>query len=59
MEDKFAWIISPDLDWNEKKEFITTSLESGIGTVLDLMDIENIKKVGYGKARPYGAAALR
>lgn len=46
MEDKFAWIISPDLDWDEKKEFITTSLESGIDTVLDLMDIENIKKVG-------------
>lgn len=42
---KFAWIISPDLEWEEKKELITTSLESGIDTVLDLIDIDHIKKL--------------
>ena len=46
MKDKFAWIIAPDLDWDDKKEMITTSLESGIDTVLDLIDIENINKIG-------------
>ncbi|MCQ2972608.1 MAG: 3-dehydroquinate synthase II, partial [archaeon] len=46
MKDKFTWIIAPDLDWDDKKEMITTSLESGIDTVLDLIDIENINKIG-------------
>jgi 3-dehydroquinate synthase II len=43
---KFAWIKTPDKPWQEKKELITTSLESGINHVLDLKDYENIKKLG-------------
>ena len=29
MSNKFAWIMSPKADWDDKKEFITTALESG------------------------------
>ena len=46
MKNKFAWIISPKKSWDEKKDLITTSLESGIDTVLDLEDLENIRKIG-------------
>ncbi|MCC7553943.1 MAG: 3-dehydroquinate synthase II [Methanobacteriaceae archaeon] len=46
MKNKFAWIMSPQKDWEEKKDLITTSLESGIDNVLDLKDIDNIRKVG-------------
>jgi 3-dehydroquinate synthase II len=46
MRKKFAWIMSPDKSWEEKKELITTSLESGIDHVLDLTDIDNIQKLG-------------
>lgn len=46
MTEKFAWIMSPDVKWEEKKDLITTALESGIDYVLDLNDIENIKKLG-------------
>ena len=46
MIKKFAWIMSPDKDWEEKKDLITTSLESGIDHVLDLCDIDNIQKLG-------------
>ncbi|MDO5849786.1 MAG: 3-dehydroquinate synthase II [Methanobacteriaceae archaeon] len=46
MSNKFAWIMSPDKDWDDKKELITTGLESGIDFVLDLKDEENIRKVG-------------
>ncbi|MDR3222719.1 MAG: 3-dehydroquinate synthase II [Methanobrevibacter sp.] len=46
MAKKFAWIKTPDKPWQEKKELITTSLESGINHVLDLKDYENIKKLG-------------
>jgi 3-dehydroquinate synthase II len=45
-DKKFAWIITPDKPWDDKKELITTSLESGIDHVLDLKDIENIQKLG-------------
>jgi 3-dehydroquinate synthase II len=38
--------MSPQKDWEEKKDLITTSLESGIDNVLDLKDIDNIRKVG-------------
>ena len=41
MENKFAWISTPDELWDDKKEMITTALESGIDHVLDLDDIEN------------------
>jgi 3-dehydroquinate synthase II len=43
---KFVWIKTPEKLWQEKKELITTSLESGIDHVLDLKDYENIKKLG-------------
>lgn len=46
MTEKFAWIMSPNSNWDEKKDLITTALESGISTVLDLKDIENIHKLG-------------
>ena len=46
MQDKFAWITTPDVEWEDKKEMITTALESGINYVLDLIDCENIRKLG-------------
>ena len=46
MQNKFAWISTPDEVWEDKKEMITTALESGIDHVLDLDDIENIRKLG-------------
>ena len=41
--------MSPKADWDDKKEFITTALESGIDYVLDTEDSENIRKVGNFK----------
>ncbi|ADC46849.1 3-dehydroquinate synthase AroB [Methanobrevibacter ruminantium M1] len=38
--------MSPKTSWDDKKELITTALESGIDHVLDLEDSENIRKVG-------------
>ena len=35
MQNKFAWIMTPDLPWDDRKEMITTALESGISYVLD------------------------
>ncbi len=49
MQNKFAWISTPDALWEDKKEMITTALESGIDHVLDLDDIENIRKLGNVK----------
>ena len=49
MSNKFAWIMSPKARWDDKKEFITTALESGIDYVLDTEDSENIRKVGNFK----------
>ncbi|MBR3141210.1 MAG: 3-dehydroquinate synthase II, partial [Methanobrevibacter sp.] len=49
MQDKFAWITTPDVEWDDKKEMITTALESGIDHVLDLIDMDNIKKLGNVK----------
>lgn len=46
MQNKFAWIMTPDKPWEERKEMITTALESGIDYVLDLGDIDKIKKLG-------------
>ena len=39
MQNKFAWISTPDEMWDDKKEMITTALESGIDHVLDLMTL--------------------
>ena len=41
--------MSPKVDWDDKKELITTALESGIDYVLDTEDSENIRKVGNFK----------
>ena len=49
MQNKFAWITTPDVEWEDKKEMITTALESGIDHVLDLIDCDNIKKLGNVK----------
>ena len=49
MQNKFDWISTPDELWDDKKEMITTALESGINHVLDLDDCENIKKLGNVK----------
>ena len=49
MQTKFAWISTPDELWEDKKEMITTALESGIDHVLDFDDIEEIRKLGNVK----------
>lgn len=46
MQNKFAWIMTPDKPWEERKEMITTALESGIDYVLDLEEVDKIKKLG-------------
>lgn len=45
MENKFAWIMTPNKPWDDKKEMITTALESGISYVLDLEDCDKIQKI--------------
>ena len=49
MENKFAWIMTPNKPWDDKKEMITTALESGISYVLDLDDYDKIQKLGNVK----------
>lgn len=46
MQNKFTWILSPDKPWDDRKEFITMALESGIDYVLDLNDHDKIRKLG-------------
>ena len=46
MQNKFAWISTPDELWDDKKEMITTALESGIDHVLDLEYSQKIRKLG-------------
>lgn len=46
MNNKFAWIMTPNKQWKDKKELITTALESGVNTILDLEDNEDIRKLG-------------
>ncbi|GAB4311287.1 MAG: 3-dehydroquinate synthase II [Methanobacteriaceae archaeon] len=43
---KFAWIMVENLDWDKKKSFITTALESGIDHVVDFTHPDKIKKLG-------------
>ena len=49
MQNKFAWISTPDELWEDKKEMINKELESGIDHVLDFDDIEEIRKLGNVK----------
>ena len=46
MQNKFAWIVTPDLPWDDRKEMITTALESGISHVVDLEYGDKIRKLG-------------
>jgi 3-dehydroquinate synthase II len=43
---KFAWIMAEGKNWDEKKQFITTALESGIDHIVDFTDNERIAKLG-------------
>ena len=43
---KFAWITADGKEWDTKKQFITTALESGIEYVVDFTDVDRIKKLG-------------
>ena len=46
MENKFAWIISPDNNWDDKKDLITTALESGIDAIMDTnQELDKINKL--------------
>lgn len=43
---KFTWIMAEGMEWNKKKDFITTALESGIDHIVDFTDVENIRRLG-------------
>lgn len=44
---KFIWLLLPKGDWEYKKKFVTTALESGIDHIVDFSnDIDKIKKLG-------------
>lgn len=43
---KFAWIMAEGREWDKKKNFITTALESGIDHIVDFNDVGNIKRLG-------------
>jgi len=43
---KFAWIMAEGKNWDEKKQFITTALESGIDHIVDFTDNKKIAKLG-------------
>lgn len=46
MQNKFAWIKTPNEEWDNRKEMITTALESGINYVFDFNDHDKIRKLG-------------
>lgn len=46
---KFAWIMAEGMDWDKKKQFITTALESGIDHITDFTNMDNIRKLGNVK----------
>ncbi|NYT18374.1 MAG: 3-dehydroquinate synthase II [Methanobacteriales archaeon] len=43
---KFAWIMAEGTEWDQKKTFITTALESGMDHVVDFTDVDKIRKLG-------------
>ncbi len=43
---KFAWLMPLDKNWVDRKDYITTALESGINHILEFSEIENVKKLG-------------
>jgi 3-dehydroquinate synthase II len=46
---KFAWIMAEGNVWDDKKQFITTALESGIDHIVDFTDVDNIHRLGNVK----------
>ena len=46
---KFAWVMAEGNVWDNKKQFITTALESGMDHIVDFTDVDNIKKLGNVK----------
>lgn len=43
---KFAWVMAEGMEWDKKKGFITTALESGIDHVVDFTDVDKIRRLG-------------
>jgi 3-dehydroquinate synthase II len=43
---KFAWIMAEGMEWDKKKEFITTALEAGIDHIVDFTHVVNIRRLG-------------
>ena len=46
---KFAWIMAEGNVWDQKKQFITTALESGMDHIVDFTDVDNIRRLGNVK----------
>lgn len=46
---KFAWVMAEGNVWDEKKQFITTALESGVDHIVDFTDVDNIQRLGNVK----------
>ena len=43
---KFTWIMAEGMEWNKKKDFITTALEAGIDHIVDFTHVANIRRLG-------------
>ena len=43
---KFAWLMPLGENWEERKNYITTALESNINHIIEFDETENIKKLG-------------
>lgn len=43
---KFAWLMPLGENWDDRKNYITTALESGINHIIEFKELENIKKLG-------------
>ncbi len=46
---KFAWVMAEGNVWDNKKQFITTALESGMDHIVDFTDVDNIRRLGNVK----------
>jgi 3-dehydroquinate synthase II len=46
---KFAWVMAEGNVWDQKKQFITTALESGMDRIVDFTDVDNIRRLGNVK----------
>lgn len=43
---KFAWLMPLGENWDDRKNYITTALESGINHIIEFSELENINKLG-------------